>query len=60
MPILHGTRGLQPRTTQEACTNSDFKGTKPGAVFKRHFLTCFIADAFGLKNIDAIARHDRL
>src|SRR3546814_19242789 len=27
---------------------------KPSDVFKRHFLNCFIDDAFGLKNIDSL------
>jgi predicted TIM-barrel fold metal-dependent hydrolase len=38
----------------KAWTHSRFNGTKPSEVFKRHFLTCFIDDAFGLKNIDSI------
>jgi predicted TIM-barrel fold metal-dependent hydrolase len=37
-----------------AWTHSDYKGLKPSEVFKRHFLNCFIDDAFGLKNLDAI------
>jgi predicted TIM-barrel fold metal-dependent hydrolase len=32
-----------------AWTHSRFEGTKPSEVFKRHFLTCFIDDAFGLQ-----------
>ncbi|NGY03945.1 amidohydrolase family protein [Solimonas terrae] len=37
-------------------TNSrfNFKDEKPSDVFKRHFLNCFIDDAFGLKNLDAL------
>lgn len=37
-------------------TNSrfNFKDDKPSDVFKRHFLTCFIDDAFGLKNLDSL------
>jgi predicted TIM-barrel fold metal-dependent hydrolase len=38
----------------KAWTHSRFKGTKPSEVFRKHFLTCFIDDAFGLKNLDAI------
>ncbi len=38
----------------KAWTHSRFKGTKPSEVFKKHFMTCFIDDAFGLKNLDAI------
>lgn len=40
----------------KAWTNSEsiFKGAKPSDVFKRHFLSCFIDDAFGLQNVDAI------
>ena len=36
----------------KAWTNSGFKGTKPSEVFHKHFMTCFIDDAFGLKNLD--------
>jgi predicted TIM-barrel fold metal-dependent hydrolase len=35
-------------------SNSYFGDLKPSEVFKRHFLNCFIDDAFGLKNIDDI------
>jgi hypothetical protein len=38
----------------KAWTHSGFKGTKPSEVFHKHFLTCFIDDAFGLKNIDSL------
>jgi len=37
-----------------AWTHSDFGGKLPSEVFREHFMTCFIDDAFGLKNIDAI------
>ncbi len=37
-----------------AWTHSDYKGMKPSDVFKRHFLNCFIDDAFGLKNLESI------
>lgn len=35
-------------------TNSIFQQHKPSDTFRRHFLNCFVDDAFGLKNIDAI------
>jgi predicted TIM-barrel fold metal-dependent hydrolase len=38
----------------KAWTHSRFKGTKPSEVFKKHFLSCFIDDAFGLKNLEDI------
>ena len=40
----------------KAWTHSDaiFQGRKPSEVFRQHFLSCFIDDAFGLKNIEAI------
>lgn len=38
----------------KAWTHSRFKETKPSDVFRKHFLNCFIEDAFGLKNLDAI------
>ncbi len=39
----------------KAWTNSRFPGnTKPSDTFKKHFLNCFIDDAFGLQNIDYI------
>lgn len=38
-----------------AWTNSMYQGDlRPSDVFKKHFLTCFIDDAFGLQNIDYI------
>lgn len=37
-----------------AWTHSDFGGRKPSDVFAEHFLTCFIDDKFGLKNLDDI------
>jgi predicted TIM-barrel fold metal-dependent hydrolase len=33
-------------------TFTDFKGERPSDVFKRHFITCFIDDQFGLKNLE--------
>ncbi|MBY0420674.1 MAG: amidohydrolase [Parvularculaceae bacterium] len=38
----------------KAWTNSVFQTVKPSDVFKRHFLNCFIDDAFGLQNIEWI------
>jgi predicted TIM-barrel fold metal-dependent hydrolase len=35
----------------KAWTHSRFKGAKPSEVFKRHFMTCFIDDEFGLQNL---------
>ncbi|WP_174278423.1 amidohydrolase family protein [Sphingomonas bacterium] len=37
-----------------AWTYSDFGKKRPSEVFREHFMTCFIDDVFGLKNIDAI------
>jgi predicted TIM-barrel fold metal-dependent hydrolase len=36
----------------KAWTHAAFQGVKPSELFKRHFLTCFIADKFGLKNLE--------
>ena len=45
----------------KAWTHSRFEGTKPSEVFRKHFLTCFIDDAFGLQNLRAHRRgHGRL
>ncbi len=38
----------------KAWTNSIFQDVKPSDIFKRHFLNCFIDDAFGLKNLEDI------
>ena len=40
----------------KAWTHSEaiFRGRKPSEVFKKHFLSCFIDDAYGLRNIDLI------
>lgn len=35
-------------------THSIFQDKKPSEIFKRHFLNCFIDDAFGLKNLEDI------
>jgi predicted TIM-barrel fold metal-dependent hydrolase len=35
-------------------THTNFGGERPSDVFKRHILTCFIDDRFGLKNLDAM------
>lgn len=37
-----------------AWTHADFGSKKPSEVFREHFLTCFIDDAFGLENLDKI------
>lgn len=38
----------------KAWTHSGFEGTSPSAVFRKHFMTCFIDDAFGLKNLEDV------
>ncbi|MFN3472422.1 MAG: amidohydrolase family protein [Blastomonas sp.] len=38
----------------KAWTNSVFQDVKPSEIFRRHFLSCFIDDAFGLANVDWI------
>jgi hypothetical protein len=38
----------------KAWTYADFGKRKPSDLFKEHFMTCFIDDTFGLKNIDFI------
>lgn len=38
----------------KAWTHTDFEKKKPSEVFREHFMTCFIDDAFGLANLDAI------
>lgn len=38
----------------KAWTFADFGGRKPSEVFRDHFMTCFIDDAFGLDNIKYI------
>lgn len=37
-----------------AWTHSNFHGQKPSDIFRKHFITCFIEDDFGLANIDRI------
>ncbi|UZG46045.1 amidohydrolase family protein [Caldimonas thermodepolymerans] len=37
-----------------AWTNSNFGDKLPSDIFNEHIITCFIEDAFGLKNLDAI------
>lgn len=37
-----------------AWTHANFGGKKPSDVFREHFLTCFIDDKFGLKNLAEI------
>ncbi|MBV1918749.1 MAG: amidohydrolase [Sphingomonadaceae bacterium] len=43
----------------KAWTNSRFQDIKPSELFERHFLNCFIDDAFGLDNVDYIGE-DRI
>ncbi|WP_445262799.1 amidohydrolase family protein [Pseudomonas sp. JAI120] len=38
----------------KAWTYADFGNKRPSDVFREHFLTCFIDDRFGLKNLDEI------
>jgi predicted TIM-barrel fold metal-dependent hydrolase len=38
----------------KAWTHCGFNGRKPSEVFLEHFMVCFIEDAFGLKNLDAV------
>lgn len=42
----------------KAWTHADFGGKKPSEVFREHFLTCFIDDAFGLENLDKIGENN--
>ncbi|MDE1145143.1 MAG: amidohydrolase family protein [Azospirillaceae bacterium] len=42
----------------QAWTHADFGGKKPSEVFREHFMTCFIDDQFGLKNLDAIGENN--
>ncbi len=37
-----------------AWTHSGYGGARPSEIFKRHFMTCFIDDAFGLKNLEDV------
>jgi predicted TIM-barrel fold metal-dependent hydrolase len=41
-------------------TNSGniFRGMKPSEVFRRHFTSCFIDDAYGLRNLDLIGENN--
>jgi predicted TIM-barrel fold metal-dependent hydrolase len=41
-------------THHRAWTHQDFAGRLPSEVFKEHFVTCFIDDAFGVKNHDEL------
>ena len=38
----------------KAWTHASFRGRKPSEVFQDHFMVCFIEDAFGLRNLDAV------
>jgi predicted TIM-barrel fold metal-dependent hydrolase len=41
-----------------AWTYSNFGGRKPSDIFREHFMTCFIEDQFGLRNLDAIGENN--
>jgi len=43
----------------KAWTHSRFQDIKPSELFERHFMNCFIDDAFGLDNIEYIGK-DRI
>lgn len=38
----------------KAWTHSGFEHMKPSDVFRKHFMTCFIDDVFGLQNLEAV------
>jgi len=38
----------------KAWTHCGYGGLKPSEIFRRHFMSCFIDDAFGLKNLEAV------
>jgi predicted TIM-barrel fold metal-dependent hydrolase len=38
----------------KAWTHSGYGGALPSEVFRKHFMTCFIDDKFGLRNLDAV------
>jgi predicted TIM-barrel fold metal-dependent hydrolase len=38
----------------KAWTHSLFQKTKPSELFRKHFMTCFIDDKFGLKNLEDV------
>ena len=38
----------------KAWTNSNFNGMSPSDFFNKHIICCYIEDAFGLQNLDAI------
>lgn len=38
----------------KAWTHSGFQGMKPSDIFKKHFMVCFIDDAFGLQNLQYV------
>jgi len=38
----------------KAWTNCGYGGLKPSEVFRRHFMTCFVDDAFGLRNLEEV------
>ena len=39
-------------------THSDFGGAKPSEVFRKHFMVCFIDDAYGLKNLKEVGEEN--
>ncbi|MCP1471252.1 putative TIM-barrel fold metal-dependent hydrolase [Sphingobium sp. OAS761] len=41
-----------------AWTHSSFGGMKPSELFRKHFMTCFIDDEFGLHNVDWIGENN--
>ncbi|WP_232492039.1 amidohydrolase family protein [Novosphingobium kaempferiae] len=61
--LSEGSIGWVPYFTERAdfsnsrhkyWTHSRFQDLKPSEMFKRHFLNCFIDDAFGLQNVQFI------
>lgn len=41
-------------TRHKAWTHTSYGGKKPSEMFKKHFMSCFIDDTFGLKNLSDI------
>ena len=40
-----------------AWTNADFGGKKPSDIFRKHIITCFIEDDFGLRNLQDVGEN---
>ena len=40
-----------------AWTNADFGGKKPSDIFRKHIITCFIEDDFGLRNLPDVGEN---